>query len=122
MFKGKSYSIVVVLFFVMGFFSLEANAQERNDVKILKTQKVKTYDVVIAELNSKDEKAAKQALRWNKAKNFVLNEEGNFLPYFPARSGASNSNPQDLTASGGNCAKIKCPDIFKPDMVCWECH
>lgn len=21
-----------------------------------------------------------------------------------------------------NCAKIKCPDDFDPEIVCWECH
>jgi len=122
MFSRNYYKISMLLLISMSFFSFGLNAQVRKEVKMAKAEKVKSYDEVVLDLKMNDEKAAKQAIRWNSVKNFLLTEDGNFVPYNPSGSSANQTNNQVLAATPVNCAKIPCPDIFKPEVVCWECH
>ncbi|CAL65012.1 hypothetical protein [Christiangramia forsetii] len=122
MFIGKFYKISMLLLILMSFFSFGLNAQVRKELKMTKAEKVKTYDEVVSDLQKNNKEAAKQLVSWKTAKNFLLTKEGNFIPYYPSGSGINQSDNQVLSATPVNCAKIPCPDIFKPDVVCWECH
>jgi len=122
MFADKFYKISIVLLISMSFFSFGLNAQVRKEAKMMKAEKIKSYDEVVSDLKQDNEKAAKQLISWKTASNFLLTEEGNFVPYNPSGKNANQSTNQVLSATPVNCAKIPCPDIFKPNVVCCECH
>lgn len=123
----KNTRFILSFLVVFAFASFNMNAQQVTDVKMVKTERastdrVSTFDKVIADLKKSNKKAAAQAMSWQKSRNFKLNSEGNFIPYTPVRKGGNQSVDGNLAASPTNCAKIKCPEVFSPDVVCWECH
>ncbi|MCM8568643.1 hypothetical protein NE848_04585 [Gramella jeungdoensis] len=121
----KISGIIRIGILLVGFMIISSaglNAQVTKKVRAAKKTEVKSYEVVVSDLESEDPAAAQQALKWKTAKNFMLTKEGNFIPYLPTREGSDSESKDDISAAPVNCVKISCPEGFKPEVVCWECH
>ena len=97
------------------------NAQQVKRAKIVKSEKVKPLNARTLRLSSS---ASKILTRWKNAKHMELLKSGHFVPMQNPTSTSSNlpSGMPTSFADGTNCAKIECPDVFGPDVTCWECH
>lgn len=94
--------------------------------------KVVRAKTTVKPLNAKalklNKKAALNLQSWKTAKHMQILKSGHFVPIGNPQQGASQGNnlpggsPSNSFASGTNCAKIECPDVFDDDVVCWECH
>jgi len=101
-------------------------AQEVSRAKVvLAKTAVKPLNAKALKLNKK---AAMVLRSWKRAKHMQILKTGHFVPLKNPAQGASQGSslpggsPSNSFASGTNCAKIECPDIFDDDVVCWECH
>ena len=101
-------------------------AQEAPRVKVVRAKTtVKPLNARVLKLNSK---AALVLQSWKTAKHMQILRTGHFVPIKNPGQGAPQGgslpggSPTNSFASGTNCAKIECPDIFDDDVVCWECH
>ena len=74
-----------------------------------------------------DTRATRILKRWINAKHMELLDSGHFVPMknpsntSPTSGNLPGANPTSF-ASGTNCAKIECPDVFDDSVTCWECH
>jgi hypothetical protein len=119
----KHFFMFAITFLFLFGISNSVQAQNRPVRAVAKTTTVKPLDAKTLKLDSK---AARNLSRWKKAKHMELLENGNFTPMKnPQASTTGGSLPGGMPTSfadGTNCAKIECPDVFGPDVTCWECH
>ena len=132
MFKKFMYSIALIAFLIgmsSPLLAQDPNADKRKVARIATNEMAQTNmtevspEAVAADLKKSNPKAAKQFMVWMNAKHFRINKSGNFVPFKPPKNSAkgnSNAN-QNLAEGGTNCAQIKCPPVFDPDVVCWKC-
>lgn len=99
---------------------------QRAQLATADSKSIKPLDAKVLKL---DRQGAAVLSTWVKAKEMMLLSSGHFVPLkykSPQAQSASGSlpggGPNSFADGGTNCAKIKCPDVFGPDVVCWECH
>ena len=119
--------VFLLAFFLLGTsFVNTAAAQVSSRAKVVRAKStVKPLNAKTLKLNAK---AALVLKRWKMAKHMQILKSGHFVPIdnpaqgTPAGGGLPGGSSTNSLASGTNCAKIECPDIFDDDVVCWECH
>lgn len=112
-----------VLILCTALFS-DLSAQKARTIDAVATKsEIKPLDAKILKLNAG---ATRILSRWMSAKHMELLDTGHFVPMQNPASGNTGGLPgggmPNSYASGTNCAKIECPDVFDKSVTCWECH
>ena len=124
--KHGSKLFLTLLFTLLGVFTVDSiSAQQAVRAKATAVSSAKKpLDAKALELNSR---AARTLKRWIEAKHVELLDTGHFVPMKnPGNTSQTSGNlpggQPTSYASGTNCAKIECPDVFDDSVTCWECH
>ncbi len=125
----RSYTQLFLLFFLL--LCITASLSTLSAQKVVRATAI-TAETSVKPLNAKALKLNSTAARvlqsWKKAKHMKILKTGHFVPIKNPGSASQiggnlpGGGQSNSFASGTNCAKIECPDVFDDSVTCWECH